>query len=68
VLRRIFGSQRNERIGGCRKVHNEKLHKLYSSSDVRMIKSRGIIWTGNVASMGEKMSVYRTLVGKLGEK
>jgi hypothetical protein len=29
-LRRIFGSKRDEIIGGWRKVHNEELHNLYS--------------------------------------
>ena len=30
VLRRIFGPKRNEVIGECRKLHNEKLNDLYS--------------------------------------
>jgi hypothetical protein len=42
-LRRIFGSKRDEETGGWRKLHNEELHKLYSSpSIIRMIKSRRI--------------------------
>jgi hypothetical protein len=41
VLRRIFGPRRDEATGDWRKVHNEELHKLYSSPNViRMIKSR----------------------------
>jgi hypothetical protein len=28
VLRRIFGPQRDEVIGGWRKLHNEELHNL----------------------------------------
>jgi hypothetical protein len=40
VLRRIFGSKRNEVIGGWTKLHNE-LHNLYSPpSKIRIIKSR----------------------------
>jgi hypothetical protein len=31
VLRRIFGPKRDEVIEGWRRLHNEKLHKLYSS-------------------------------------
>jgi hypothetical protein len=31
VLRRIFGSKRDEVTGGWRKLHNEELHNLYSS-------------------------------------
>jgi hypothetical protein len=33
VLRRIFGSKRGEVTGECRKLHDGKLHNLYSSSD-----------------------------------
>jgi hypothetical protein len=41
VLRRIFGAKRDEVTGGLRKLHNEELHNLYSSSSIiRMIKSR----------------------------
>jgi hypothetical protein len=43
VLRRILELKRDERIGGWRKLHNEELHNLYSSSDViRLIKSRSM--------------------------
>jgi hypothetical protein len=41
VLRRIFGRKRYEVTGEWRKLHNEELHNLYSSSDIiRKIKSR----------------------------
>jgi hypothetical protein len=35
VLRRIhvFGTKRDEMIGSWRKLHNEELHNLYSSSN-----------------------------------
>jgi hypothetical protein len=40
VLRRIFGSKRDNVTGGWRKLHNEELQNLYSSpSIIRMIKS-----------------------------
>jgi hypothetical protein len=43
VLRRIFGSKRDEVIGGWGKLHNEELHNLYCwSSTIRIIKSRRI--------------------------
>jgi hypothetical protein len=32
VLRRIFGTKRNEVAGGWGKLHNEGLHNLYSSA------------------------------------
>jgi hypothetical protein len=65
VLRRIIGPKRDEVTGGWRKLHNEELQNLYSSPGIiRMIKSRRMRWTGNVARMGEKRNAYRILVGK----
>jgi hypothetical protein len=65
VLRKIFRSKRDEVTGGWRKLHNEELHSLYSSPNIiGMIKSRGMIWVGNVARMEEKRNAYRILVGK----
>jgi hypothetical protein len=31
VLRRVFGSERDEVTGGSRKVHNEELYYMYLS-------------------------------------
>jgi hypothetical protein len=40
VLRRIFGPKRDEVPVEWRKLHNEELHNLYSSSDViRQVKT-----------------------------
>jgi hypothetical protein len=64
VLRRIFGPKREE-DGSWRKLHNDELHSLYSSPNiVRVIISRRMRWTGHVARMGERRSVYRVLVGR----
>jgi hypothetical protein len=64
VLRRIFGPKRDEVTGEWRKLHNEELHNLYSSSDIiRQIKSRRMRWAGHVACMGEERKVYKVLVG-----
>jgi hypothetical protein len=53
VLRRIFGRKRDEVTGGWRKLHNEELHNLYSSTSIiKMIKSRRMRWAGHVARMG----------------
>jgi hypothetical protein len=41
--------------GGCRKLHNEELHNLYSSlSIIRKVKSREIKWAGHVAPLGRR--------------
>jgi len=67
VLRRIFGSKRDEATGEWRKLHNEELNDLYSSPNiniVRAMKSRRMRWAGHVARMGERRAVYRDLVGK----
>jgi hypothetical protein len=55
VLRRIFGPKRDELTGEWRKLHNEELHVLYSSSSViRIIKSRRMRLAGHVARMGRR--------------
>jgi hypothetical protein len=54
VLRRIFGTNREEVAGGCRILHNEELHNLYASPSItRTIESRRIIMEGNISCMGE---------------
>ena len=54
VLRRIFGTRRDEVTGEWRRLHNEDHNDLYSSPNiVRVIKSRRMRQAGRVASMGE---------------
>jgi hypothetical protein len=49
--------------GSWRKLHNDELHNLHSSTNiVRAIKSRWMRWAGRVARMGEGRGVYRVLV------
>jgi hypothetical protein len=65
VLRRIFGSRRNEVTGEWRRLHNEEQIELYSSPNiVRVIKARRMRWVGHVARMGVRRDAYRVLVGK----
>jgi hypothetical protein len=62
VLRRIFVPKRDGVTGGWRKLQNEELHDLYSSSSIiRIIKSKGLQWAGHVVRMVEKRNVYRLL-------
>ena len=65
VLRRIPGPWRDDVTGEWKRLHNEELNDLYLSPNiVRLIKSRRMRRAGHVACMGEKMGVYRILVGK----
>jgi hypothetical protein len=48
-----------------RRLHNEELNDLYSSSNIiRVIKLRRMRWAGHVARMGEGRSAYWFLVGR----
>jgi len=52
--RRIIGPKRNEVTGEWRKLHNEELNDLYSSTNiVQVVKLRQIMWAGHVPCMGE---------------
>ena len=65
VLRRVFGSKRDEVTGEWRKLHNEELRDIYSLPNiVRMVKSRRMRWAGHVACMGEERGEHTFLVGK----
>jgi hypothetical protein len=64
VLRKIFGPKRVE-DGSWRKLHNDKLHSLYSSPNiVKVIKSRRMRWVGHAALVWDGRGVYRILVGR----
>jgi hypothetical protein len=68
-LRKIFGRTKYEVEGVWRKLHNEELRNLYSSSGtISMIKSRRMKWAGHVERMKEKRTDCRSQVGRPEEK
>jgi len=55
VLRSIFGPKRDEVTLEWRKLHNEELNDLYTSTNiVRVTKSNIMGWRGHVAHMGRR--------------
>jgi hypothetical protein len=55
VLRRLFGSKRDEITGEWRKRHNEELKDLYSSPNMFREKiSRRMRWAGMQRILGEE--------------
>jgi hypothetical protein len=55
VLRKIFGSKRDEVTGEWSKLLNEELNYLYCSPNiVWVIKLRRMRWAGHVARMEER--------------
>jgi hypothetical protein len=44
VLRRIFGPRRDEVTGGWRKLHNDELHSVYSSSSIIRDGGLWLVW------------------------
>ena len=65
MLRKTCGPKREEITWEWRKLHNEKLYDLYSSSNIiRAIKSRQMKWAWHDTSMGERRGAHRGLVGK----
>jgi hypothetical protein len=65
ILRKIFGSKREEVAGGWRRLYNEKLHNLYASLNImRVIKSRRMRFAGHVARIGEMINTFNISVEK----
>jgi hypothetical protein len=63
MLMRIFGPRREEMAGGCRKLQNEELCNLYSSSDIVRIISKRIRWASHVTRIEKVRNSYKILVG-----
>ena len=54
VLRRTFGSKMYEVTMELRRLITEEVKDLYSSPNIRLIKSRRMRWPGLVACMGRR--------------
>ena len=68
VLKKIFGTKKDEITGELRKFHNAELHALYSPNIIRNLKSRRLRLAGHIAPMEQSRSAYRVLVGNPEEK
>jgi hypothetical protein len=65
VLRRIFGSKKEEVMADWRRLHNEELNNLYASTNIiKAIKSRWMKWAGCVARVEAIKNACNILVGK----
>jgi hypothetical protein len=56
---------RDEVTGSWRKLLDEEVHNLYSSPDIRLIKSRTVRWSGYAARMGKMRNAYTVWLGSL---
>ena len=58
VLRRIFGTRRDEVTGEWLRLHDEELNGLYFAPNiVRVIKSRRMRWAGHVARIVKRSCI-----------
>lgn len=63
-VKRMFPLKREDVTGSGRTPHNDKLHILYSSSNISATKSRRMRWAWHVARMFEIRNGYTVLVVK----
>jgi hypothetical protein len=54
----MLGPKREEVAGGWRRLHNEELHSLYASPNIRVIRSSRMRWVRHVACMAETRNAY----------
>jgi hypothetical protein len=65
VLRKMYGPEGEEVAGGWKILHNEELHNLYASLNIkRVMKLRRMMWAGHVVCMGAMRNAYNILVDK----
>jgi hypothetical protein len=63
ALKRINAPKRKDVAGGWRRLHNEKLHNLYTSPIIiRVIKSRRMRWVRHEVRMGKMRNAHKILV------
>jgi hypothetical protein len=68
VLRRIFGTKKDEVTGEWRRLHNKELYPLCSSPNIIwVIKLRRLRWAGHVAHIGYTRGACRFWWGNLRE-
>jgi len=54
VPRRIFRPKRKEVVGDWRRLHYKELCNMYASPNIiKLVKSRGMVWVGHVACVGD---------------
>jgi hypothetical protein len=68
VLRRIFGSDREEVAGGCRRLYNEERHSLYALPNIIMVIKLEDEMDKTCSTHGGWRSLYKILFTKLKEK
>ena len=64
AMRKVFEPNRDEVTGEWRRLHNEELYDLYSTTNIiRVTKSRLMRWAGHVARIGDKKRCIQGLGG-----
>jgi len=64
VLRSKVRPKMEEVAGGWRRLHNEELHNLYTSLNIRAMKSRKMRRSRHVARRDGMRNAYKILIRK----
>lgn len=69
VLRKIFGSKKEEVTGELRRLRKEMLCDQHTLPNIyQVMKSRKIRWARHLAGVGDRKGAYCVLVGRPVEK